>query len=121
MHNYNNLQIWQDSMNLVQSVYEAVATFPKEERYGLTSQMTRSAVSIPSNIAEGAGRNTNREFTHFLSIAMGSMFELETQVLIAERVGYINNVQSTFLRESLHNLQRMSTVFMKHLESKTNV
>ena len=118
MHNYNNLQIWQDSMNLVQSVYEAVATFPQEERYGLTSQMTRSAVSIPSNIAEGAGRNTNREFTHFLSIAIGSMFELETQVLIAERVGYIDNVQSKSLRESLHNLQRMSTVFMKNLESK---
>lgn len=118
MHNYNNLQIWQDSMNLVQSVYEAVATFPQEERYGLTFQMTRSAVSIPSNIAEGAGRNTNREFTHFLSIAIGSMFELETQVLIAERVGYIDNVQSKSLRESLHNLQRMSTVFMKNLESK---
>ena len=118
MHNYNNLQIWQDSMNLVQSVYEAVATFPQEERYGLTSQITRSAVSIPSNIAEGAGRNTNREFTHFLSIAMGSMFELETQVLIAERVGYIDNVQSKSLRESLHNLQRMSTVFMKNQESK---
>ncbi len=118
MHNYNNLQIWQDSMNLVQSVYEAVATFPQEERYGLTSQMTRSAVSIPSNIAEDAGRNTNREFTHFLSIAIGSMFELETQVLIAERVGYIDNVQSKSLRESLHNLQRMSTVFMKNLESK---
>lgn len=105
-------------MNLVQSVYEAVAIFPQEERYGLTSQMTRSAVSIPSNIAEGAGRNTNREFIHFLSIAMGSMFELETQVLIAERVGYIDNVKSTSLRESLHSLQRMSTVFMNNLESK---
>lgn len=80
--------------------------------------MTRSAVSIPSNIAEGAGRNTNREFIHFLSIAIGSMFELETQVLIAERVGYIDNVQSKALQEHLHNLQRMSTVFMRNLEKQ---
>lgn len=120
MHNYRNLQIWQDSMAIVRSVYEIVATFPQMEKFGLVSQMTRSAVSIPSNIAEGAGRSTNKEFSHFLSIAIGSMFELETQILIAESVGFLDNAQSLSIQDNLHKLQRMSVGFMKNLEKSVS-
>lgn len=86
-------------MDIVQRIYEIVATFPTMEKYGLSSQITKSAVSIPSNIAEGAGRKTDKDFMHFLSIATGSMFELETQILIAERIGYITQEQSLSLSE----------------------
>lgn len=107
-------------MDIVQRIYEIVATFPTMEKYGLSSQITRSAVSIPSNIAEGAGRKTGKDFMHFLSIATGSMFELETQILIAERIGYITQEQSLSLQKSIHDLQRMSTGFAKNLEQKSN-
>ncbi len=120
MHNYHNLQIWQNSMDVVQDFYEMVAMFPATEKYGLSSQITRAAVSIPSNIAEGAGRNSTKEFSHFIGIAIGSMFELETQVLIAERIGYIGNEQSKRFQTSIHNLQRMTTGFLKNIENKSN-
>ncbi len=120
MHNYHNLQIWQNSMDIVQNIYEMVAMFPITEKYGLSSQITRAAVSIPSNIAEGAGRNSTKEFSYFIGIAIGSMFELETQVLIAERVGYIGNEQSQQFQTSIHNLQRMTTGFLKNLDNKSN-
>ena len=120
MHNYHNLQIWQNSMDVVQDIYEMVAMFPATEKYGLSSQITRAAVSIPSNIAEGAGRNSTKEFSHFIGIAIGSMFELETQVLIAERIGYIGNEQSKRFQTSIHNLQRMTTGFLKNIENKSS-
>jgi len=83
MHNLQELKIWQKAINLSIGVYEITSNFPKEEKYGLISQIRRSAVSIPSNIAEGAGRNSNKEFVHFLSIANGSAFELQTQLIIS--------------------------------------
>ena len=110
-------------MDVVQDIYEMVAMFPATEKYGLSSQITRAAVSIPSNIAEGAGRNSTKEFSHFIGIAIGSMFELETQVLIAERIGYIGyigNEQSKRFQTSIHNLQRMTTGFLKNIENKSN-
>ena len=84
------LEAWKLSMELVQNVYKLTQTFPKEEIFGLTSQMRRAAVSIPSNIAEGAARTGEREFAQFLNIARGSLSELETQLLIATGLGYIN-------------------------------
>jgi len=85
---YTDLIAWQKAMDLVEGVYRLTKQFPKEELYGLVSQMRRSAVSIPSNIAEGHCRNGRREYVHHLSIALGSLGELETQVLIAQRLGY---------------------------------
>ncbi len=85
---YSDLVAWQRAMELVEEVYKATKLFPKEEMYGLSSQLRRSAVSVPSNIAEGHCRNGRREFVHHLSIALGSLGELETQVLIAQRLGY---------------------------------
>ena len=86
---HHDLHVWQASMDLVQDVYKVTASFPKDEMYALTSQMRRSAVSVPSNIAEGAARNGSKEFFHFLSISRGSLSELETQIQIALRLGYM--------------------------------
>ncbi|HKC66104.1 MAG TPA: four helix bundle protein, partial [Pyrinomonadaceae bacterium] len=88
VRNYSELIVWQKAMDLVEGIYAATKQFPKEEIYGLTSQIRRAAVSIPSNIAEGQGRKSINEFLHHLSIAYGSLREVETQILIAERLLY---------------------------------
>ena len=89
---YKDLLIWQKGMELTQKTYELTKTFPSEEIYGLTSQIRRSSVSIPSNITEGYGRNSNKNFVHYLNISKGSLFELETQLLIAKNLGYIQTI-----------------------------
>lgn len=83
MHRYKDLDVWKKSMKLCENIYEITKEFPSEEKFGLTSQLRRSAISIPSNIAEGAGRNTNGEFKQFLGISLGSLFELETQLMLS--------------------------------------
>ena len=89
LKNYQDLIAWQKSMDLVEEVYRSSRDFPREEMYGLTSQIRRAAVSIPSNIAEGQGRRTTADFLRHLSIAYGSLREVETQILIAKRLNYI--------------------------------
>ncbi len=89
MHRFEDLKIWQKAMDVTENCYRTSENFPKEEKYGLTSQLRRSAVSIPSNIAEGAGRNTNGEFRQFLGIANGSSFELLTQLYLSKRLNLI--------------------------------
>ncbi|MEO5787627.1 four helix bundle protein [Gelidibacter sp.] len=89
MHRFEELKIWQKAMEITENCYRATENFPKEEKFGLTSQLRRSAVSIPSNIAEGAGRNTNGEFTQFLGIANGSSYELLTQLYLSKRLDLI--------------------------------
>ena len=89
--NYRDLVAWQKAMDLVEMIYELTKGFPKEELYGITSQIRRAAVSIPSNIAEGQGRTSTKEFQNFLSIAHGSVREVETQVLIAQRLRYLQD------------------------------
>src|SRR5271165_2329316 len=88
---YRDLVAWQKAMDLVTAIYQITASFPKEELYGLTSQRRRAAVSVPSNIAEGQGRHGVAEFRHFLRQAGGSLMELESQVMIAERLCYLNS------------------------------
>ena len=90
VRHYRELIVWQKAMDLVMRVYEATECFPQRELFGLTNQLRRAAVSIPSNIAEGQGRNTTADFLRFLSIARGSLQELETQILIASRLRYSN-------------------------------
>ncbi|MBE2266486.1 MAG: four helix bundle protein [Flavobacteriales bacterium] len=90
---YQDLIVWQKSMDLVESIYQITWSFPKEEIFGLTSQMRRAAVSIPSNIAEGQSRNSNGEFRQFLGIAQGSLSELETQLMISQRLKLISSEQ----------------------------
>ena len=92
---HKQLDVWKTAMDLVEEIYKISSKFPNEERYGLTSQMRRAAVSIPSNIAEGAGRKGDKELLQFVSIAIGSLSELETQYLIAVRLDYLENNKET--------------------------
>jgi four helix bundle protein len=84
MHNLKELKIWSKAIDLATEIYKLTAEFPKEEKYGLTSQIRRSAISVPSNIAEGAGRNSDKEFVYFLGVSNGSSYELQTQLVIHE-------------------------------------
>ena len=93
MANYKDLKVWQKSMDLVVDVYTIISSFPQLERFALSDQIRRCSVSIPSNIAEGTGRNHTKEFVQFLSVSLGSLYELQTQLEIAKRVGYITNTQ----------------------------
>lgn len=104
MRDFRKYRVWVDSKELVKNVYSVVATFPTTEKYGLSSQMTRAAVSIPSNIAEGCSRSSDKDFKRFLEIAQGSAFELETQLIIAFEIKLIE--ESKF-NESLKNLQNI--------------
>lgn len=111
MHRYQELEVWKSAVDFSESVYRKREGFPKDERFGLTSQIRRAAVSIPSNIVEGAGRNSNGEFNQFLGISVGSLFELETQLILASRFGYIEETKSRLekidlLRKMIFGLQK---------------
>lgn len=107
MHNFKELKVWQEAMGLAKEVYSTTKNFPSEEKFGLTSQINRCSVSIPSNIAEGAGRGTDRDFNQFLNIALGSAFELETQLLLSSEFNYITKEQTQLLTERVCKVQRM--------------
>lgn len=111
-HNFRELKIWKASMSFVESIYELTRKLPEEERFGLISQMRRSAISIPSNISEGAGRSSNKEFSHFLNIAISSSYELETQMILSTR---LYNVQSEELLNELKSIQNMIGGFKRSL------
>jgi four helix bundle protein len=115
---YCQLIAWQKAMDLVVMVYRLTATFPKEELFGLTVQVRKAAVSIPSNIAEGQGRGTTRDFLHFLSIARGSLQEAETQILIAERLNYIAAEQTTGVLELSAEVGRILSGLARTLSDK---
>ncbi len=108
MHNFKELKIWNKAMDVTVEVYKATAAFPTEEKYGLTSQMRRCAVSIPSNIAEGAGRNSDGQFRHFLGISNGSCFELETQLIISNRLELIDDETVEPILQQITELQKMN-------------
>jgi len=91
---HRKLRVWQAAVELVESIYQVTAAFPREEAFGLTGQMRRAAVSVPANIAEGAARNSTKELLHFLSVASGSLSELDTHLEIAGRLGYVVDVTS---------------------------
>lgn len=118
MHKYKDLKVWQKSIELVVEVYKATAEYPKDERFGLISQTQRSAVSIPSNIAEGAGRNHDKEFVQFLAISNGSSYELETQILVAERLGFMPKEASETICERLDEIQKMNYNLQRSLSDR---
>ena len=107
MHDFQSLRVWQEAMNLVEEVYQISQAFPDAERFGLTSQIRRSAVSVPSNIAEGARRNTTAEFRHFLGIASGSGGELHTQLMLAQRLGFATEADISPCIEKVEVINRM--------------
>jgi four helix bundle protein len=110
--------IWQKSVNLSINCYRLIKHFPKEELYGLTSQIRRSSVSIASNIAEGYGRVSSKEYIHFLKIANGSMRELDTQLIIAKKVGLISKDLINPVIEEVDEMQKIMTATLQKLESK---
>lgn len=114
--NHKDLNVWQLSMELVTDIYRLTGTFPKEEIYGLTNQMRRAAVSVPSNIAEGAARNSKKEFIQFLHIALGSSAELETQLIIASNLEFVQEVEP-FLK-NLTTIKKMLNGLIYHLKNR---
>jgi len=117
MHKLEDLKIWQKALELTTEVYKSTADFPSEEKFGLTSQIRRSAVSIPSNIAEGAGRNSTKEFLHFMSIANGSAYELQTQLIISNRLNLISEETLKSLLLSLDEIQKMNYSFQRAINN----
>ncbi|MDQ5845100.1 MAG: four helix bundle protein [Acidobacteriota bacterium] len=107
MRPHEKLDVWKRAVELVVRIYKATEVFPAHERYGLTSQIRRSAVSIPANIAEGAARQSSKEFAHFLSTAQGSASELETELLIAQRLDYLGASCYIEMRDELSAVGRM--------------
>ena len=112
---HKDLDVWKLGIELVEKIYKATTGFPKEEIYGLTSQMRRAAVSIPSNIAEGAARNSEKEFIQFLYISLGSLSELETQVIIANKIGYLDSLD---MINSIEILRKKLLNFIKYVKTK---
>lgn len=113
---FEKLRIWQESMILVKEIYKCTSTFPKEERYDLTSQMRRAAISIPSNIAEGSQRTTNKDFANFISIAKGSLAELRTQIHIAEGLEYIAKEKANEVLLRIEDINKMLYSFLQTLK-----
>jgi len=114
MHNYKELKVWQRGMDLTVAVYTLTRKFPKDELFGLTSQLRRAAVSISLNIAEGAGRDSNTEFARFLDIALGSTYESIVALSIAHRLGYCDVKELNILIEQAEEIARMLTGLIKH-------
>ena len=115
---HRDLKVWQISLDLTETLYRVTADWPKHEQFGLISQVRRAAVSVPANIAEGAGRRTAGEFMHFVGVARGSLAELETLLAVARRLDYIEEPVFRSLSEDLFELGRMTTGLLRTLEER---
>jgi len=113
---HKDLDVWKKAIEFVAEIYKITRNFPKDEIYGLTSQIRRAAVSIPSNIAEGAARNSTKEFIQFLYIALGSSAETETQLIIAKEIGYVEN--NSFLLDEVGSIKKMILGLIKYLKKE---
>ena len=118
MHNFKELIVWQKSRSLVKDIYELTKKIPDDERFGLTQQIRRASVSIPSNIAEGSGRGTNNDFLRFIDIANGSSFEVETQLYLALDLEYISQSEFEEVVTKLLNVERLIYNFRQSLLKK---
>ena len=116
MHNFKKLEIWSKSMNIVTEIYQITNTFPSQERFGLISQMQRSAVSIPTNIAEGSAKTSNKDFARFLEMSIGSSFELETELIVSYNLKYIDLVIYNNLLSKISEIQKMIYGFKNKLD-----
>lgn len=116
MHRFKDLEIWKKSREFCSLVYEMTSNFPSEEKFGLTNQLRRAAVSVPSNIAEGCSRKSNKDFSRFLEIALGSMYEVETQLLISHDLGFIADEDLEILHLRLDSIVKMTSKFKSTLK-----
>jgi len=115
MKPHHNLDVWKNSIGFVTKIYKLTSSFPGEEKFGLISQLKRASVSIPSNIAEGAARESKKEFRNFLSIAQGSASEVETQLIISNKLGFLNNKNFNEVSKELTDIAKMLTGLKKSL------
>jgi len=116
MHNFKELIVWQKSIDFAIEIYKITSAFPGEEKFGLISQLRRSSVSIASNIAEGAGRNGDREFIHFLAIATGSGYEAETQLIIANKLAFINDEKANEILTKITEVHKLLYAFSNKIK-----
>jgi four helix bundle protein len=121
MHRLKELNIWNKAISLSTEIYKVTAEFPGEEKYGLTSQIRRAAISISSNIAEGAGRNSRAEFVHFLGISNGSSYELQTQLIISEQLKLISVEKLNSLLKEIEEIQKMNFKLQQSIKAPDNV
>ena len=115
MHNYKELKIWQRAMEYAEEIYKLTALLPVDEKFGLISQIRRSSIAVASNIAEGCGRHTDKQLHQFLSVALGSLCEIDTQILLCERLNILSHSQVDKLNQENNELQKMVYSFMKSL------
>ncbi len=116
MKNFRKLDIWNRSKDLAVNIYRLTQEFPSTEKFGIVSQMTRSAVSVPSNIAEGSSRSSEKDYARFIEISIGSSFELETQLLIAQELDFGNKEKMNYALTELNEIQRMINNFHSKLK-----
>ncbi|MFY9618631.1 MAG: four helix bundle protein [Pyrinomonadaceae bacterium] len=121
IRSHRDLIVWQKAMDLVEAVYKATASFPKEETYALTSQIRRAVVSIPANIAEGQGRRLTKEYLYFLANARGSLLELDTHLEIAVRLKYLSREPYSQLRDQLNEVAKILNGLMRAVEQSSNI
>jgi four helix bundle protein len=120
-HNLKKLTIWNEAIELAKDIYGETSSFPKEERFGLTSQMNRFSVSVASNIAEGAGRNNPKEFYQFLGMANGSLNELLTQMFISNKIGFVKDEKLIYFESKIEKIQRSISNLKKTLIQKSSI
>lgn len=118
MHNYKELEIWKLGVKFCPKIYLTTNTFPKEEKFGLVSQLNRAVVSVPSNIAEGSSKSSDKHFIIYLENALGSCYEIETQLLVSSELGYISSDNLILLSEELTQIIKMIIKFIKYLQNK---
>jgi len=118
MTSHKDLKVWQKGIELVKSIYEITQLFPSNEQFGLVSQMRRAAVSIPSNIAEGCGRNSDKELIHFLYIALGSASELETQIIISQELSLLQPEKSEQMQSLIFEIIKMTSSLIKSIRTR---
>lgn len=115
-HNFKKLKVWMKAMELCDDIFKITSTYPKSELYALTSQMNRSAISVPSNIAEGSSRSSTKEFKRYLEISLGSLFELQTQILLSGYKQFTNSKELEIIEEKTEELKKMLISFMNSLK-----
>ncbi|MCB0371576.1 MAG: four helix bundle protein [Muricauda sp.] len=116
MHRFKDLEIWRLSRKFCSDIYQTTSSFPETERFGISNQLRRASVSVPSKISEGCSRKSNKDFSRFLEIAIGSMYELETQLLISNDLGFISEEKTMELMEKLNTIVKMTSKFKSSLK-----
>ncbi len=120
VESYQDLEVWKQTKDLVRHIYQVTKAFPKEEQFGLTNQLRRAAISIPSNIAEGCGRNHSKDSIQFFFVSRGSLYEVETQIIIAFDLGYISSEEQTTILNSIKSCKRLLNGFINYFQNRSD-